>query len=77
MSDTRWEQILRYRFIEIIALWEGRLTTDIYARSLASADNKPAKTLTTTNALLVRQILNMTPPRRDIARPLSLRRGSV
>lgn len=27
MSDTRWEQILRYRFIEIIALWEGRLTT--------------------------------------------------
>lgn len=27
MSDTRWEQLLRYRFIEIIALWEGRLTT--------------------------------------------------
>lgn len=27
MSDTRWEQHLRYRFIEIVALWEGRLTT--------------------------------------------------
>ena len=27
MSDTRWEQLLRYRFIEIVALWEGRLTT--------------------------------------------------
>jgi hypothetical protein len=27
LSDTRWEQLLRYRFIEIIALWEGRLTT--------------------------------------------------
>ena len=27
MSDTRWEQLLRYRFIEIIVLWEGRLTT--------------------------------------------------
>ena len=27
MSATRWEQLLRYRFIEIIALWEGRLTT--------------------------------------------------
>ena len=27
MSTTRWEQLLRYRFIEIIALWEGRLTT--------------------------------------------------
>lgn len=32
MSDSvtgskRWELIVRYRFIEIIALWEGRLTT--------------------------------------------------
>ena len=30
MSDTwphRWEQLVRYRFIEMIALWEGRLTT--------------------------------------------------
>ena len=27
MKVTRWEQLLRYRFIEIIALWEGRLTT--------------------------------------------------
>ena len=27
MSTTRWEQLLRYRFIEIIALWEGKLTT--------------------------------------------------
>ena len=27
MNTTRWEQLLRYRFIEIIALWEGRLTT--------------------------------------------------
>ncbi|MDA9368078.1 WYL domain-containing protein [Flavobacteriaceae bacterium] len=23
----RWEQLVRYRFIEVIALWEGRLTT--------------------------------------------------
>ena len=23
----RWELLLRYRFIETIALWEGRLTT--------------------------------------------------
>ncbi|MDG2461167.1 MAG: WYL domain-containing protein [Luminiphilus sp.] len=27
MSEARWEQLLRYRFIEIVALWEGRLTT--------------------------------------------------
>jgi hypothetical protein len=27
MSTLRWEQLLRYRFIEIIVLWEGRLTT--------------------------------------------------
>ena len=35
MSDThltdhtnqRWEQLLRYRYIELISLWEGRLTT--------------------------------------------------
>ena len=27
MNDTRWAQLLRYRFIEIISQWEGRLTT--------------------------------------------------
>ena len=27
MNTLRWEQLLRYRFIEIIVLWEGRLTT--------------------------------------------------
>lgn len=26
-TSARWEQILRYRFIEIVVLWEGRLTT--------------------------------------------------
>ena len=26
--DLRWDQILRYRLIEIIAYWEGRLTTN-------------------------------------------------
>ena len=26
-TNQRWEQILRYRYIEIIALWEGKLTT--------------------------------------------------
>lgn len=26
-SNPRWEQLLRYRYIELIALWEGRLTT--------------------------------------------------
>jgi len=44
MSGTRWEQLLRYRFIEIVALWEGRLTTrhlcDVFAigRQQASKD---------------------------------------
>ena len=27
ISNPRWEQLLRYRYIELIALWEGRLTT--------------------------------------------------
>lgn len=27
MPNPRWEQLLRYRYIELIALWEGRLTT--------------------------------------------------
>ena len=27
LSNPRWEQLLRYRYIELIALWEGRLTT--------------------------------------------------
>ena len=26
-THQRWEQILRYRYIELIALWEGKLTT--------------------------------------------------
>lgn len=26
-ANQRWEQSLRYRYIELIALWEGRLTT--------------------------------------------------
>ena len=27
LTNQRWEQLLRYRYIELIALWEGRLTT--------------------------------------------------
>lgn len=27
LANPRWEQLLRYRYIELIALWEGRLTT--------------------------------------------------
>ena len=26
-TNQRWEQLLRYRYIELISLWEGRLTT--------------------------------------------------
>ena len=26
-TNQRWEQLLRYRYIELIALWEGQLTT--------------------------------------------------
>ncbi|WP_104040748.1 WYL domain-containing protein [Vibrio hyugaensis] len=28
MQDIKWDQALRFRLIEIIALWEGRLTTN-------------------------------------------------
>jgi predicted DNA-binding transcriptional regulator YafY len=28
LKDLKWEVLLRYRYIEIIALWEGRLTTN-------------------------------------------------
>jgi len=28
LEDLKWEVLLRYRYIEIIALWEGRLTTN-------------------------------------------------
>lgn len=27
-ADVKWEQLLRFRLIEIVALWEGRLTTN-------------------------------------------------
>ncbi|MDE3271528.1 WYL domain-containing protein [Pseudoalteromonas sp. G4] len=28
MQDIKWEQILRFRLIEVVVLWEGRLTTN-------------------------------------------------
>ena len=27
-NDIKWDQILRFRIIELVALWEGRLTTN-------------------------------------------------
>ena len=27
LGGQRWEQLLRYRYIELVLLWEGQLTT--------------------------------------------------
>lgn len=33
----RWELLIRYRLIEIVALWEGRLTTNHFCNGFGIA----------------------------------------
>ena len=37
--DIRWDLLLRYRSIKIIALWEGRLTTNHLCDTFGIADS--------------------------------------
>ena len=43
----RWELLLRYRFIEIIALWEGRLTTRHLCDSFGIGRQQASKDINT------------------------------
>jgi len=43
----RWELLLRYRFIEIIALWEGRLTTRHLCESFGIGRQQASKDINT------------------------------
>jgi hypothetical protein len=38
-----WEVLMRYRLIEIIALWEGRLTTNHLCNSFGIARQQASK----------------------------------
>ena len=52
MSDTwpyRWDLLLRYRFIEVIALWEGRLTTRHLVETFGIGRQQASKDINTYN----------------------------
>ena len=46
LSNPRWEQLLRYRYIELIALWEGRLTTRQLCETFSIGRQQANKDLT-------------------------------
>lgn len=46
----RWDLLLRYRLIEIIALWEGRLTTNHLCSSFGIGRQQASKDINTYNA---------------------------
>lgn len=52
----RWELLMRYRLIEIVALWEGRLTTKHLCNSLALPASRLLKILMPIYVML-RQII--------------------
>ncbi|WP_108651989.1 helix-turn-helix transcriptional regulator [Dongshaea marina] len=43
----RWDLLLRYRFIEIVALWEGRLTTNHLIKSFGIGRQQASKDINT------------------------------
>ncbi len=52
MSDKwpfRWDLLLRYRFIEVIALWEGRLTTRHLVETFGIGRQQASKDINTYN----------------------------
>jgi len=44
-EDVKWEAFLRYRYIEIIALWEGRLTTNHIQGNFGVQRQQASKTI--------------------------------
>lgn len=53
-SNPRWEQLLRYRYIELIALWEGRLTTRQLCETFGIGRQQANKDLTSYRRGLIR-----------------------
>lgn len=47
--ETRWDLLLRYRTIEIIALWEGRLTTNHLCDTFGIGRQQASKDINTYN----------------------------
>jgi hypothetical protein len=47
--QTRWDLLLRYRTIEIIALWEGRLTTNHLCATFGIGRQQASKDINTYN----------------------------
>ena len=43
----RWDLLLRYRLIEVIALWEGRLTTNHLQRAFGIGRQQASKDINT------------------------------
>lgn len=53
-ANQRWEQSLRYRYIELIALWEGRLTTRQLCETFGIGRQQANKDLSNYRAALSR-----------------------
>ena len=47
ISQIRWDLALRYRLIETIAWWEGRLTTDHLMQSFGISRQQASKDINT------------------------------
>ena len=72
-SNPRWEQLLRYRYIELIALWEGRLTTRQLCETFGIGRQQANKDLTSYRRGLIEATWFMTPSRSTTPLPKTLR----
>ena len=45
-THQRWEQLLRYRYIELVVLWEGKLTTRHLCETFSIGRQQANKDLT-------------------------------
>ena len=76
-SNPRWEQLLRYRYIELIALWEGRLTTRQLCETFGIGRQQANKDLTsyrrglTRGDLVYDAVAKYYSPSEDFAPPLT------
>lgn len=51
-SKIRWDLLQRYKMIEIIALWEGRLTTNVLTNAFSISRQQASKDINTYNGIL-------------------------
>lgn len=60
IESVRWDLALRYRLIETVAWWEGRLTTNHLIQSFGISRQQASKTSTPTSPITRRRTWNTT-----------------